>query len=253
VEALLAAEERAAAKAAASQAAGAVVETAEASIEPPQESADEATAPKTKAKLDHATRNRQQREFSKRQHTLHSRLPLARVRRLARLAAGMAVVLVLGGGLLFRGPIVQQFPALAGAYAAIGLGVNVIGLEFAGIRTLKSLQQGAEVLVVDGTIHSVAGHEVPVPPVIVTLLGARGEALYEWSVRPNAGELEPAETVAFETRLTAPPEDATGVRLTFAADRTTGKPTGAPADPAAGAADAGAPIPAAGIMQDKQS
>jgi predicted Zn finger-like uncharacterized protein len=177
--------------------------------------------------LDAAAHKRQQHEFSQRQIDLHARLPMARMRRLARLAALVAVLAVGGGGVLLRGPIVEQLPGLAGVYAAIGLAVNVVGLEFQGVRTLKSLQQGAEVLVVDGKVRSVASHEVILPQVIVTLLGAEGESLYEWSVSPKATELEPGEVVAFETRLTAPPAGARGVRLTFATARMQSKPAAA--------------------------
>ena len=116
---------------------------------------------------------------------------------------------------------------LGTAWVLDGLEVNVVGLEFEGVRTLKSLQQGAEVLVVDGKVRSVAGHEVILPQVIVTLLGAKGESLYEWSVSPKAAELEPGEVVAFETRLTAPPAAATGVRLTFATARLQSMPAAA--------------------------
>src|SRR6185312_6727493 len=148
------------------------------------------------APLDPAAHKRRQHEFSQRQINLHARLPMARMRRLARWVALVLLVAVLGGGVLLRNSIVQQLPGLAGLYAAVGLEVNVVGLEFEGVRTLKSLQQGAEVLVVDGKVRSVAGHEVILPQVIVTLLGAKGESLYEWSVSPKAAELEPGEVVA---------------------------------------------------------
>ena len=179
------------------------------------------------APLDPAAHKRRQHEFSQRQINLHARLPMARMRRLARWVALVTLLAVVGGGVLLRNSIVQQLPGLAGLYAAVGLEVNVVGLEFEGVRTLKSLQQGAEVLVVDGKVRSVAGHEVILPQVIVTLLGAKGESLYEWSVSPKAAELEPGEVVAFETRLTAPPAAATGVRLTFATARLQSMPAAA--------------------------
>jgi predicted Zn finger-like uncharacterized protein len=178
------------------------------------EPADAAASP------DRAKRNQLQREFSRRQESVSKSLPMARLRRAARLAALCGLVLLIGGGVLFRVQIVQQFPPLAGDYAALGLGVNVIGLEFRDVHTLKSLQQGAEVLVVDGSIHSVANQQVTVPQVIVTLLGPDGQALYEWSVVPKAAELEPGEVIAFETQLSSPPAGADTVKLTFATGRT---------------------------------
>lgn len=169
--------------------------------------------------LDPAAQKRQQQEFSQRQRSLASRLPGARFRRVSRsLALAIAVVLC-AGGIIARGPLVEQFPQLAGLYAAAGLGVNVVGLDFRDLRTLKSLQQGAEVLVVDGRIASVTNREARVPDIIVTLLGSKGQSLFEWSVTPMAGELEPGESVAFSTQLAKPPVDAVNVRLSFADGR----------------------------------
>jgi len=186
------------------------------------------------AEPDASTRLSRQDAFSRRQQLLRNRLPMARLRRLARWGAAGLLVLIAGGGVLARGPLVMQFPQLAGPYAAIGLPVNVIGLEFRDVHTLQSLQQGAELLAVEGEIASVAGHEVTVPEVIITLLGPKGRALYEWSMTPKAQELEPGEHVGFSTQLTTPPAGARDVRLSFATGRTppraddgaSGDPTG---------------------------
>jgi predicted Zn finger-like uncharacterized protein len=219
-----------AAKAKAIAAAGSEPQTAETAAEPAYDgaaTADAGVAARTEptaAPLDPAADKRQQLEFWQRQLSLHSRLPIARVRRFARLAALGALLAVVGGGLAGRTAIVQQFPQLAGVYAALGLGVNVIGLEFGDVATLESLQQGVEVLKVSGRIVSAAGHEVALPQVIVTLLGDQGEALYEWSVTPKASELEPGESLPFETQLSAPPPDARRVRLTFANGRLASRP-----------------------------
>jgi predicted Zn finger-like uncharacterized protein len=169
------------------------------------------------AEPDPTTRLFQQHAFSRRQQVLRNKLPMARLRRLVRLSAAGLLVLLIGGGVLARGPLVLQFPQLAAPYAAIGLPVNVIGLEFRNVHTLQSLQQGSELLAVEGDITSVAGHEVPVPEVIITLLGAEGRALYEWSMTPKAQELEPGEHLSFSTQLTQPPAGAREVRLSFAA------------------------------------
>ena len=176
-------------------------------------------APASAPASDAATLARRQRDFSRRQALFNQRLPMARLRRSARALALFMLALLVGGGLLFRSPIVAQFPQLAGTYAALGLGVNVVGLEFRDVKTLKALQQGAEALTVDGSIASVSAREVVVPQVIVTLLDGAGRPLYEWSMMPKANELEPGETVHFETQLTAPPGGASAVQLRFAGGR----------------------------------
>jgi predicted Zn finger-like uncharacterized protein len=166
----------------------------------------------------------QQLAFWRRQASMNDSLPIARMRRTARMAGVAALMVVVGGGVIFRFPIVQQFPQLAGIYQALGLGVNVVGLAFRDVHTLKALQQGSEVLMVDAKIYSVSSQQVTVPPVVVTLVGPNGNTVYEWSVVPKAAELEPGEVVSFETQVTAPPEGANRVSLSFATNGTAPKP-----------------------------
>ena len=101
-------------------------------------------------------------------------LPLGRFRRVARLAGLLLLALIVGGGVAFRTEIVRQVPDLAGFYQVLGLGVNVIGLEFRNMRTLKALRDGVEVLTVNARIVGVSPRRVIVPPVVVTLLDADG-------------------------------------------------------------------------------
>ena len=193
---------------------------------------------------------RRQSDFSRRQQSLYSTLPRAKARRLLRYSALGAVVVVFGGGLLFRENIVTQFPQLAAPYAAIGLPVNVVGLQFADVRTLESLQDGTPVLVVDGSVQSIASQAVAVPPVVVTLFDRKGMSLYAWGVTPKVSILAPGEAVAFETRLSGPPADAANVTLSFGAGSAAAKPAaGDIADDGTGA-ETGA---ANGGMQDNEN
>ena len=178
-------------------------------------------------KHDPAKHHLQQLAFWRRQASMNDSLPIARTRRTARLASFAALMVVVGGGIFYRFPIVQQFPQLAGVYQALGLGVNVVGLAFRDVHTLKALQQGSEVLMVDAKIYSVSNQQVPVPPVVVTLVGPDGHTVYEWSVVAKAAELEPGEVVGFETQVTAPPEGANRVSLSFATNGAAAKPADA--------------------------
>jgi predicted Zn finger-like uncharacterized protein len=170
---------------------------------------------------DAAGRKKQQKDFNKRQKVVSSQLPLAKVRRVARIGGITILMAMIGGGIALRTDIVRQFPDLAGFYEALGLGVNVIGLEFRDVTTLVTLRGGGRVMQVDGRIFSVAARSVVVPPVVVTLLDGSGAPLYEWSVVPATRDLEPGEVVAFTTQLTAPPATAVRARLTFSDGRVT--------------------------------
>jgi predicted Zn finger-like uncharacterized protein len=177
-----------------------------------------AIAPKPKlieVRPDAAGDKNRQKAFDRRQAALSRQSPLARARRATRLGGVSILMTLLVGAVAFRTDLVKQFPDLAGAYEALGLKVNIIGLEFRDVTTLVTLKGGQNVMQVDGRIYSVAAHDVVVPPVVVTIIGEDGTKLYEWSVLPQARDLEPGEVVDFSTQLTSPPQAAARVKLTF--------------------------------------
>lgn len=162
---------------------------------------------------------KRQKAFQDRQHNLIQQLPLARVRRILRVTGLVTLATLISCGYSFRTDIVRLFPDLAGTYEALGMGVNVVGLEFRDVKTLLAIRKGADVIQVDARIYSVAPGKVMVPPVVVTLLNDEGLALYEWSVAPDVPELVSGEVVDFSTQVSAPPSGATKVRLTFGSGR----------------------------------
>ena len=187
------------------------VRTLPATVPPPTPPASAALA----RVVESPANRQQQEEYTQRRKSMRRTLPLGRFRRVARLAGLLLLALIVGGGVAFRTEIVRQVPDLAGFYQVLGLGVNVIGLEFRNMRTLKALRDGVEVVTVNARIVGVSPRRVIVPPVVVTLLDADGRPVYEWSVTPDARDLEAGEAVDFETTLTDPPEGASTVRLTF--------------------------------------
>jgi predicted Zn finger-like uncharacterized protein len=178
-----------------------------------------AIAPKPKKQpvnaMDDAAITRAQRSFARRQRAAIGKLPIARVRRTARLAAFVLLASMLILGFSLRTDLVTWFPSLAGLYATIGLPVNVVGLEFEDSKTINSLRGGKMVMQVTSRIRSIASRTVKVPPVLVSLVGADGAVLYEWTVSPSAPEMDPGEVLDFSTEVNAPPPGATSVRLTF--------------------------------------
>lgn len=181
-------------------------------------STDEAEpAPQQPVAFDAALARKKLMAFAKREEDLWRRLPAARLRRVTRIASTGLLAATIVGGVALRTEIVRLVPSLAPVYAALGLPVNVIGLDFKDVKTLRTLVDGAEKLMINATIQSVAGGAVPVPPIVVTLTDASGNAIYEWSVAPRVGRIDPGDSYAFETQLPAPPGIATGIRLTFGA------------------------------------
>jgi predicted Zn finger-like uncharacterized protein len=183
-------------------------------------------------KVDPAVIRKRQRAFSKRQHAVAGSMPLARLRRAARVGGVLLLAGALATAYFGRVQVVDRFPAMAGVYASVGLGVNVVGLDFSNVTTLKTLRDGKEVLIVSAQIVGLMPAPVTVPPVVVTLLDSHGSSVYEWSVTPSVRDLMANERSTFDTQLTLPPGDAARVRLSFA----TGGPRAVPAPAPAAAA-----------------
>lgn len=166
--------------------------------------------------IDDDLQKRRQREMAQRQKRLADRLPMARIRRAGRFVTLFLLFSFLGGGFFLRTDIVRAWPDLGGLYEAIGLGVNVVGLDFDNMKTLRTLRDGRDVLVISATIRNVAGTPVAVPPVLVSILDDQGTAIYEWTAQPQARIMGSGETVAFETQLNSAPQNSASVNLVFA-------------------------------------
>jgi predicted Zn finger-like uncharacterized protein len=151
-----------------------------------------------------------QKAFSRRQTAMVSSLPLARMRRTARVVASVLLVGIVAVGYLGRVQIVERSPDMAGIYEAIG------GLDLSSLQSMRSLSDGKEVLVVSAQIVGLQPHPVSVPPVLVSLLDDTGASIYEWSVAPRIRDLMAGERATFDTRLPLPPAEAVTVRLSFA-------------------------------------
>lgn len=162
-----------------------------------------------------AEMKKRQADFSKRHNAMISRLPLARLRRAARIGVVLMLAGLVSGAYFGRVAIVERYPDLAGLYDAVGLGVNVVGLDFSNLETLKTLSGGNDVLMVSAQIVGLTAKPTRVPPVVVSLLDAEGRPVYEWSVTPRVRDLMAGERATFDTRLSLPPSAAARVRLRF--------------------------------------
>lgn len=160
-----------------------------------------------------------QKALSRRQTAMVSRLPLARMRRYARVVGAVGLAGILGIAYFGRVQIVERNPDLAGIYEAVGLGVNVVGLELSHLQSTRGLSEGKEVLVVSAQLVGLMPNPVTVPPVLVSLLDTTGHTIYEWSVTPRIRDLMAGERATLDTRLPLPPAEAVKVRLTFAGGR----------------------------------
>ncbi|NNM71358.1 zinc-ribbon domain-containing protein [Enterovirga aerilata] len=140
-------------------------------------------------------------------------LPLKRDRMPERLAAAaIAFVLVAAPtAIALRHELVRRLPESAPLFAAVGLGVNLVGLELADVTAGIAEDGPARALVIEGEIRSVAAASVQVPRLEFVVEGKDRTGLYRWSVKPPVPELGPGESARFTARLASPPPD--GARL----------------------------------------
>ena len=124
-------------------------------------------------------------------------------------------LVVMAGLFVFRTSIVAAAPGLAGFYAAVGLEVNLRGLTFGSIETLREIDNGQPVLVVEGVLANPTKQPRDVPALRFALRDADSQELYAWSVDPKATSIAAGDMLRFRTRLVAPPDRATDLQIRF--------------------------------------
>ncbi|GGH33467.1 thioredoxin [Alsobacter metallidurans] len=134
----------------------------------------------------------------------------------AGLAAAAMLVVVLAAGLGLRAKIVKILPQTAGLYAAVGLPVNLRGLEFSALRSELLVDKDKAVLLVEGEITGVAAQTTEIPKVTVSLRGPEGREIYAWTSEVGRAALAKGESTTFRARLASPPGEGRDVVVRFA-------------------------------------
>ncbi|WP_196260650.1 MJ0042-type zinc finger domain-containing protein [Pelagibacterium limicola] len=154
-------------------------------------------------------------ELAKRRNAVIRTLPMARFRRTARISMALVAVLAIAGAIGLRNEIVRNYPETNALYRVVGLGTNVIGLDFVEVNTLRTSRDGNPVIVVHARISNVTDRLVRVPNILVSLLESEGVVIYEWSVTPSVRSVLPGDVLSIDTQLTSPPAGVEKVRLSF--------------------------------------
>jgi predicted Zn finger-like uncharacterized protein len=124
----------------------------------------------------------------------------------------LAIVL---GALNWRSAVVRHFPQTASLYAAIGLPVNLRGLFFQDVKSRSEFENGASVLVIEGTIVNLTTRTVEVPRLRLALRNASGHEVYAWTAQPSKPQLGSGNGLPFRARLASPPPDGRDVIVRF--------------------------------------
>jgi predicted Zn finger-like uncharacterized protein len=133
-----------------------------------------------------------------------------------RLLSLLSTVALAAGLVVFRTDVVRAAPDLAALYDAVGLPVNVIGLDITDLRTLVAKRGSTDVMTVEMALANATSGTVSIPEVIITLLNDDHEILYAWSVMPMVPTVAAGERASVSAELSNPPIATRRVLVSFA-------------------------------------
>ena len=131
-------------------------------------------------------------------------------------ALAVCITLIFAGAAMFRVPISQAIPGMAGLYEKVGLPVNIRGLEFHGISHQWINEAGQAKLVVRGEIVNITGKEVAVPEMVFIIVDHKGLAFFQWTEQAMVDRLKTGARVRFRVQIPAPADRVRQVKIRFA-------------------------------------
>ncbi len=137
------------------------------------------------------------------------------IKNLAASAALLGLAMALIG---FRAEIVRLWPPASNAYAALGMPVNLFGLELRNLHTVTTRNGTEAVLGIEGEIVNIRQDETRVPPVDLAIRDQDGHVLYSWTVASQKRVLAAGESFQFRARLAEPPAGGREVLARFASE-----------------------------------
>jgi predicted Zn finger-like uncharacterized protein len=128
------------------------------------------------------------------------------------LAASLAMIAC---AVTWRDAVVRTVPQSAAVFGALGLSVNLRGIEIRNVRSRMVEDNGVNVLVIDGDLINLRAEQTSVPRLRFAVLGDKGQELFAWTAQADRSALKPGETLNFRRRLAAPPGDGKDVTVRF--------------------------------------
>lgn len=127
----------------------------------------------------------------------------------------LALLVINAALIVRRADVVRWVPQTASLYSAIGLPVNLRGLDFADVTTKKEIRDGVQMLVVEGSIVSLSSHTAAVPRLRFGVRNEAGREIYSWTALPDRKVLPAGETMRFRSLLATPPREGRDVVVRF--------------------------------------
>lgn len=131
-------------------------------------------------------------------------------------ATGAALAASATGMVAFRQDVAEIWPRSASAFAALGLEVNVYGLEFYDLQVERAFDGPTPILLVSGEVRNIGRDNKMVPPVRVSLRDSQSQEIFDLVNVITEAPLPAGESTPFQIRVENPPVDAVDLEATFA-------------------------------------
>ena len=131
-------------------------------------------------------------------------------------ATGAALAASATGAVAFRQDVAEVWPRSASAFAALGLDVNVYGLEFYDLAVTRDFDGPTPVLLVSGEVRNIGRDGKLPPPVRLSLRDANSQEIFEVVSSISETPVEAGAAIPFQIRVENPPADAVDLEATFA-------------------------------------
>jgi hypothetical protein len=131
-------------------------------------------------------------------------------------ATGAAVAASATGMVVFRQDVAEVWPRSASAFAALGLDVNVYGLEFYDLAVERAFDGPTPILLVSGEVRNIGRDDKLVPPVRLSLRDSQSSEIFELVNSITDQPVEAGAAIPFQIRVENPPADAVDLEATFA-------------------------------------
>jgi len=131
-------------------------------------------------------------------------------------ATGAALAASATGMVAFRQDVAEIWPRSASAFAALGLDVNVYGLEFHDLAVERAFDGPTPILLVTGEVRNIGRDDKLVPPVRISLRDTRSQEIFELVNAITDQPVVAGSSIPFQIRVENPPADAVDLETTFA-------------------------------------
>jgi predicted Zn finger-like uncharacterized protein len=136
---------------------------------------------------------------------------------LAWTVTGVALAATTTSAVAFREDVARIWPKTASAYAAVGLDVNIFGLEFVDLQVEHVFDGPEPVLVVRGAVTNIGREDRPAPVLRFGLRDSTSTEIQHVLARMVSPNIPAGGAAPFEVRIENASPDAQDLEATFAA------------------------------------